>query len=110
MSNEEGIRGEGKVIIFPLSPKKILVGTRRRVFTWRPIADKKMYEQLKKLIVDNAYMYVYAAEEDPEIHLYRKRIQDKDAYDKMCGEYDAWYENYKTLEGPLLTKNPEIKT
>ena len=105
----EGMINKDRIIVFPLCPSKVLIGTRKRSFTWRINADNDMYEQLKKLIIDNADRYIYSLNEDSEIPLYRRRVENKEQYESVSAEYEGWYENYKKMEGPLLTKHPTIR-
>lgn len=99
-----GIVGKTRAIIFPVSPKKLLLGMTRRKFPWRMIADDQLFEQIKTVIVNNAFMFVYHNHEDEAIVINRPRVVDEQEYKRVNQEFNTWFDNYKIIEGPLLRR------
>ena len=62
----------------------------------------------KKLIINNALMYVYSDCKDEQISSYRKRTINLKEYKRLEKEFGEWFENYLEHEGPLLEKRNRI--
>ena len=97
-----GLWGSDRVIIFSISPSKVLLGMHKRKFAWRFEADRNLAEQIKKAIVNNALMYVYSSFADPEIEIIRSRMVNIEEFQRLQNEYHNWYNMYKDDEAPLL--------
>lgn len=100
---KDGI-GNNNALVFPLSPNKVLLGTRTRKFDWRFTADDIFFNEIKALILNNAYMYVYSREEDDSIPHYRQRVVNEELFKKVMNEYSDWYDKYQEAEAPYLTQ------
>ncbi len=98
-----GVAGRNKIILFPISPRIVLLGTYTRKFPWRMQADEHMAEMCRKAIVDNALMYIYSNHEDPIIPILKPRVIDSQEFKRYKDQFDTWFENYREEEGPLLT-------
>ena len=104
----DGLGNKDRIVIFPVSPTKVLLATHKRVFTWRFQADEALYRRIKAIIVKNAFMYVYSCFEDPEIPTIRSRFVNEAEFVRLKREYASWYDKYKTDEAPMLTKERNI--
>ena len=109
LSITSGILGKEKIILFPVSPTKVVIGTQKRVFQWHFIADQFLAKYIKQAIVNNAYMFIYSSIEDSQIIGLRPRIVDKSEFNRLHAELSNWYSMYTQEEAPLLTKNPSVK-
>ena len=105
----DGFGNRDRVIIFPISPSKVLWGAHKRDNRWRFVADRDLAEQIKRVIVNNALMYVYSSCDDSEITAMRGRIIDKAGFQKFQNQYFRWYDIYKKDEAPLLSREKRIK-
>ncbi len=105
----EGIGHKKVAIIFPLAPNTVIIGSKNRYFKRCFTADNNFATMIKKCIVDNAFMHVYAREEDSFISKYRARTVNEKAYRRITEEYNKWYDTYKELEAPLLSSKRVIK-
>ena len=104
-SYSSGIAGRSKAVLFPLSPKIVLLATTKRSYRWHNIhADKKLADMIRIAIVNNAMMCVYSSTEDQTIPKIRPRIVTKKEYMRIKNEFDSWFDSYKEIEGPLLNK------
>lgn len=101
----------GVEIIMPICPTKALytqVGSKQSP---RIALDCEQSRLIKKIIVQHAFMYVYASEQDDEIPSIRPRIVDLAEYERVEKEYKKWYDNYQEKEVPFLeTKKQEPDT
>lgn len=104
-----GFGNKDAVILFPVSPKKLLLGTHARGNSWHFEADIKLAQQLSEAIVNNALMYVYSSFEDPSVVSIRSRVVDAEEFKRQKKQYADWYAKYKTDEAPFLTKKRAIK-
>lgn len=96
-----GIEGKTKAIIFPISPKKLLLAMSVRKYPWRFQADEELSYMLRKAIVNNALMYIYR---DEKITTIRPRVVDEIEYKRVKDDFENWFNNYKEIEGPLLQR------
>lgn len=101
-SVSEGVAGRSKAILFPVSPKKVLIATSVRKYTWRLRADKEMSAMIRGAIVNNALMYIYSSREDDMVTNIRPRTVDEAEYKRVKKDFENWFNNYKEIEGPLL--------
>lgn len=100
-----GLAGKNKGILFPVSPKIVLLATTVRSYRWNNIqADETLALMIRKAIVNNAMMYVYSYDEDMRIPLIRNRTVDESEYSRLKNDFDSWFETYKEIEGPLLNR------
>ena len=95
-------------VVFPISPEKALIGYRKRIFPWEIDLSQQETESIRRLITQNAFMYVFSNAKDETIPNYYKRSVDEVGYKRIQKEYDRWYDDYKEKEGPLLTSKPNI--
>ena len=100
----DGLGNDDSVIIFPVSPSKLLLGAHKRKFEWRFDADRYLAQQIINVIVRNALMYVYSSSVDFEISKIRERMVDEEKFRKFKTQYDNWYDMYKKDEAPLLKR------
>lgn len=91
-------------VFFPISPDKMLIGSRKRTFQHRFTMSESLYENIVSLITKNALLYVYSQVENNLIVRARKRVVNQEEYERMYNMFNNMYENYKQLEGPYLTK------
>ena len=105
---ELGIGHKKTVLLFPISPQKVLLGTRFRKYKRRFEADNAMAQNIKRCFVENAFLYIYCRDEDSQICQMRPRIIDTKQYQKTKESYDNWYDNYKDIEAPLLSSTHTI--
>jgi len=99
-----GIAGKTKAILFPVSPKKLLLAMSIRKYPWRILADKKMSFMIRKAIINNALMFVYSNQEDEGIMTVRPRVVNESEYKRVKNDFENWFSNYKEIEGPLLKR------
>lgn len=104
-STSNGVTGNNKGILFPVSPKIVLLATMVRSYRWNNIqADDELADMIRKAIVSNAMMYVYSCDKDTKIPLIRQRTVDENEYLRLKNDFDNWFETYKEVEGPLLNR------
>lgn len=99
-----GISNGNNMVLFPVSPKKLLIGKQKNRLDYRINADEKMYKKLKELIVDQAFLYVFSNHEDIEIPKIRKRIVDESLYKQVNADFEKWYDYYIEREVPIIQK------
>lgn len=96
-----GVLGRvGNEIIFPISPRRALYLQIGQKHPPRIKLNKKESTRIKKVIVENAFRYVYSHDEDTEVSEFRPRIVDLDAFLSDKRSVNEWYEQYKVIEGP----------
>lgn len=110
--NFQGKWGQpGAELIMPISPTKALytqVGSKQPP---RIALDHDQSVLVKQIIVEHAFMFVYASEEDDDIPTIRPRIVDRNEYERVDKEYKEWYDKYLEKEVPFLeTKKQEPDT
>ncbi len=103
-SIQEGIKRKDKAIVFPISPRRVIFGTVIREVPWHIISDEKWFEMIREVIIKNAMLEVYSYIEDGGVRRIRPRIVDKDEYLRIKAEFESWYESYRNIEGPLLSR------
>lgn len=89
----------GNEIIFPISPQRALYLQIGKKHPSRIKLNVKESIKIKRVIVENAFRYIYSRVKDTKITEIRPRIVDLDTFlsdKKMVSE---WYELYKTEEG-----------
>ncbi len=109
LSLAKGIGYKDRVILFPVSPKKLLLATHKRIFAWEFGADTTLAQQIKAAIVENALMYVYSSSEDASVIAARNRVVDEVEFKSYQTLYSNWFDAYKRDEAPLLTSGKNIK-
>ncbi len=97
-----GINCEDTIIFSPISPTRLLIASKKRLVQWRFTADKTLFKIVQRLIVDNAFMYVYHWHNDMDIPNLRERTVDLENYKRIYQEYKDWFNQYKESEAPLL--------
>ncbi len=100
----EGIIGREKAVIFPISPRKVLLAMHSRVYPWRFQADTIMSNMIRTAIIENAMLYVYSNNEDKGVASIRSRTVDEQKYKRIKNDFETWFDNYKEIEGPLLNR------
>ncbi len=100
-----GLGGNTKAILFPISPQKALLAMRTRKYPNRLKADNNLSTMIKTAIVNNALLYVYSNDRDKTIPVIRHRIVDEREFKRLANDFDSWFFNYKEIEGPLLRRN-----
>ena len=107
--NFQGKWGQsGAEIIMPISPTKALYTQVGNKQSPRIALDSERTRLIKKIIVQHAFMYLYASEPDDEIPSIRPRIVDLVEYERVEKEYKKWYDYYQEKEVPFLeTKKQE---
>lgn len=94
--------------LFPLSPCKVLIGSRIRKLHWRMKADVEFSREIKKIIINNAFMYVFSSNEDPNVETIRPRIVDREEYNRLNEELSKWHQQYIEEEVPILRQKPTL--
>ena len=89
----------GSEIIFPISPNRALYVQVGKKHSARVELSRETSLKIKRLIVENAFRYVYANVEDMEIPKIRERIVDLEKYTLDKANLHNWYEVYKSEEG-----------
>lgn len=93
---------ENGIIVFPLSPHKVLYSCGKMRIDPRYKADSRMALEINKAIIMNAYRYIYAFSKDLSIPSLRPRIEDHASFIKVRQEYDRWYAEYRISEAPFI--------
>ena len=101
-SLSDGIIGKNRFIVFPISPTKILLASEKRRFSFRFEMDIDCANGIKKLIIDNAFRFVFSKYEDDYVVQYRERTEDESLYKEVEEQLNGWYDLYKETEGPYL--------
>ena len=97
-----------RAIVFPLSPKKVLIANRKRVFPHRFRADYQTSIRIKNAIINGALLYVYSSTDDKSIPVTRQRTVNEQEYLRIKAEFAGWFEQYKKVEAPLLNTQKRI--
>lgn len=106
-----GIYAANKFILFPLSPNKVLFGSKKRTIKWRETANRKDSLIFKKLISYNALLEIYSNIEDVQIPMIRERTVDPVEFNRIKKELQNWHEKYKQSEGQYhANRKNTIKT
>lgn len=98
----DGFLDKRNFYLFPLSPEKLLIGTKNRKYKRCFTADEKLYDDIVELILKNAHLGIYGYEEDDIIPTIRKRVVNEKEYKRVTKEFDEWYDTYKETEGTML--------
>ena len=97
-----------RAIVFPLSPKKVLIANRKRVFPHRFQADYQTSVRIKNAIINGALFYVYGSTNDESIPVTRQRMVNEEEYQRIKAEFAGWFDQYKEVEAPLLDTQKRI--
>lgn len=103
----EGITKKNNMILFPLSPEKLLIGKMKNRLPYRFTLSEAEYVNYKKQILSNAFLYVYADRKDDSIPNIRSRVINDDEFKRIQESYKEWYPSYIKHEVPLLRKKEE---
>ena len=98
----EGLAKKDTMILFPVSPKKALVGKTRNRFDYRIELSKNDFQELKKAIIKNAFLQVYSIEKDSDIPYIRRRVVDEAEYKRISEGFKNLHDMYKKQEVPLI--------
>ena len=104
----DGFGYRDRVILFPVSPKKVLWGSQKREIPWRLEADENLTIQIRGAIVGNAHMYIYSNTEDADVIAIRDRSVDEKVFQEQKEQFNDWYKKYRNDEAPLLTRKRNI--
>lgn len=99
-----GWGNNGSEIIFPISPSKIIytkVGEKNIDF--KP--NYEMSITIKNIIIEHAYRRIFSVEKEKWITKKRKRIVDKDIFEKDREMFNNWHRIYKEYEVKYLAHN-----
>jgi len=96
--------GQASILLFPISPKKLILTYPKCKQKPRFTASEKDAALFKRLIVQNALLYVYSNMEDTTIQSIRPRCVDAQEAKRLRGEFDSWYRTYRENEAPHLQK------
>ena len=91
---EGGWGNNNCIILFPISPKRIIytkVGTKVKP---RLKADYKMSIMIKKMIVEHSFRKVVSQHEDDEVKLYKSRTIDESEYKREVQMWKDFQDNY----------------
>lgn len=102
LERSRGIQQGNAMVVFPVSPRKLLIGKPRNRLPYTFQADLPFYHQLKRVILNNAFLQVYSVEKDDEIVDLRRRTVDCKSFNRIHKEFDTWYDSYKVSEVPML--------
>lgn len=105
---KDGLLGKNVFLLIPISPKRALIASQIRKFDFRFTASEELSLAFKKLIINNALMYVYSDCKDEQISSYRKRTISIEEYKRLEKAFGEWFENYLEHEGPLLEKRNRL--
>ena len=100
----DGILADNNIIILPISPETVIVGSKARRFGRRFRAPNDFAVIIKNAIIANAFRYIYSSYEDEEIVKTRKRVVNLEEYNRLKKEFDNWYNKYKDIEVPILNE------
>lgn len=96
---QAGLNQKDKILVFPISPQKILIAKTDGRYPARFKLEKEQSELIRELIIKNAFLYIYHKQCDEIIPQIRPRAVDKEEYKRLHREYNNWYESYLTQEG-----------
>ena len=60
---------------------------------------------IKRLIINNALMYIYSDSKDEQVSAFRKRLVNYEEYQRLEKEFAEWFDNYIKHEGPMLDRS-----
>ena len=89
----------GNEIIFPISPCRALYLQIGKKHPARIKLNAKESNKVKRVIVENAFRYIYSYDKDDELTKWRPRLVDLEGYQLDKKKIDEWYEQYKIAEG-----------
>lgn len=97
-----GIVNKGVMVLMPVNPHTALIGKYRNRMDYKISANIDFSQEIKKMIVTNAWLQIYSDIEDDEVKILRPRVVDVDEFKRIKEEYGNWFEAYKEHEGSLL--------
>lgn len=103
IDRQDGLANSQNLFLFPISPSIVLISKPKGRFSWKINATEEETRGIICRIVNNAYLYVYAKQEDNYICSVRPRKVDLKLFLKIKSMFQSWYENYQDTEGPYLT-------
>ncbi len=89
-------------IIMPISPRKAIYAKVKSKRSPRFQCGRETSEFIRKIIVENAYRYVYSDFEDSAILQIKKRTIDSDLYQKINCQMDKLHQYYLENEVPMI--------
>ena len=98
----DGLCDQQNIFMIPISPSILLMSKSKGRFDWRINADEPQTKGIIRRIVNNAFLYVYAKQEDILIPALRPRTVDLAEYIRIQSMFNNWYSSYKEQEGPFL--------
>ena len=102
---KDGIEGKNVFLLIPISPEKALLASKTRRFDFRFTATEAFSLNIKRLIINNALMYIYFDSEDEQVPAFRRRLVNYEEYKRLEKEFTEWFDNYIKHEGPMLDKS-----
>lgn len=100
-----GVAEADNIFIFPISPTKVLIAKNGKRLDYGLGVSYKQAIVIKQAIVNNALLYIYSENEDPEIVNMRERLVSESEYKRVHDSLDRWHERYLEKEVPLLQSN-----
>ena len=101
---QRGLLGNDRIVVFPISPRKAIIGTQIHVFDHHFTADLDFSMRIKRAIINNSFMFIYSDHDDDDVIKMKKRIVDQSEYFRIQTEFSEWYSKYKTKEAQFLGK------
>ncbi len=99
-----GISLPDNVFIFPISPTKALIARNKKRVPSRWTATYQEALEIKRIIINNAFLCVYSDRKDDEVELMRPRVVDETEYKRIHSQFSEWYSLYNSEEVPLLER------
>ena len=96
---------KGSEIFMPISPTKVIYTQIGVKHPPRMVFNRDESLLIKKLIVEHAFMNVYAYDKDEDIPLIRPRTVNLEEYKRIKTEFEEWYGKYQNDEVPYLNPN-----
>lgn len=91
---------KGSEIIFPISPRRIIytrIGYKKKI-----VANYELSVLIKKLIIEHAHRKIFSKFEDIDVMKQRKRVVNKEEFEKEKMIFKEFHENYKNIEKSYL--------
>lgn len=96
----------GSEIIMPINPEKAIYTKIGAECSPYMSFNREQSLLLKRLIVEHAFLNVYASTQDNEIPTIRSRTVSLTEYERIKREFEEWYGKYQETEVPLLENMP----
>lgn len=107
-ANFVGLKSYGLLVLFPISPSKVLIRRERDIVPLQYNADYDLSRTIKWLIVRSAYLYIYSQTQDEEIPKMRPRLVDESEFKRIRNEFSEWHSKYREQEVPYLRQGIKI--